>query len=56
MARRVSLALLGTGLGLTALLPLVGIVAMVMGAVGLAITLEHDLASEAGQPPGAVGS
>lgn len=43
MARRVSLALLGTGVGLTALMPLVGIVAMVTAAVGLAITLEHDL-------------
>ena len=43
MARRVSLALLGTGVGLTALVPLVGVVAMVTAAVGLAITMEHDL-------------
>ena len=43
MARRVSLALLGTGIGLTALVPLVGVVAMVTAAVGLAITMEHDL-------------
>jgi hypothetical protein len=46
MARRVSLALLGTGVGLTALVPLVGVVAMVTAAVGLAITMEHDLEME----------
>jgi len=43
MTRRISLALLGTGVGLTAVVPLVGVIAMVTAAVGLAITLEHDL-------------
>jgi hypothetical protein len=54
MARRISLALLGAGVGLTALVPLVGVVAMVTAAVGLAITMERDL--EADQPPAALGS
>jgi hypothetical protein len=46
MGRRVSWALLGTGVGLTALVPLLGVIAMVTAAVGLAITLEDDLVSE----------
>lgn len=57
-ARRLSLALLGTGVGLTALVPLVGVIAMVTAAVGLAITLERDLPApaETDQPPAAIGS
>ena len=43
MARRASMALLGTGIGLTVLLPVVGVLIMVMAAVALAITLERDL-------------
>jgi hypothetical protein len=57
-ARRLSLALLGTGVGLTALVPLVGVIAMVTAAVGLAITLERDLPApaERDHPPAAIGS
>ena len=46
MARRASMALLGTGIGLTALLPVVGVLTMVTAAVALAITLEDDLPRE----------
>jgi hypothetical protein len=56
MGRRISLALLGTGVGLTALAPAIGVVAMVTAAVGLAITLEHDLAADLDQPSPAAGS
>lgn len=57
MARRVSLALLGTGVGLTALVPLAGVIAMVTAAIGLAITMERDLLapSATDQPPAAIG-
>ena len=43
MARRLSMGLLGAGIGLAVLLPVVGIPAMVMAAVALAISLERDL-------------
>jgi hypothetical protein len=56
MARRVSFAVLGTGLGLTLVLPVVGIMTMVTGAVGLAIALEDDLLfDELGTPGGWLG-
>jgi hypothetical protein len=53
MARRISFAVLGTGIGLTILLPVVGILTMVTGAVGLAIAREDELLfDELGTPAG----
>ena len=43
MAMRIWLALLGLGFGLTLLLPVVGVLCMLTGAVGLAILLEDGL-------------
>ena len=45
MAKRVSVALLGTGFGVALLAPMVGVVAMLTGGVALAIQLENDLAA-----------
>jgi hypothetical protein len=45
MAKRVSVALLGTGFGVALLVPVVGVVAMLTGGVALAIQLENDLAA-----------
>jgi hypothetical protein len=44
MAKRVSVALLGTGFGVALLVPVVGVVAMLTGGLALAIQLENDLA------------
>jgi hypothetical protein len=46
MAMRIWLALLGLGFGLTLLLPVVGVMFMLAGAVGLAIRLEDGLTPE----------
>jgi hypothetical protein len=45
MAKRMSVALLGTGFGVALLAPMVGVVAMLTGGVALAIQLENDLAA-----------
>jgi hypothetical protein len=46
MAMRIWLALLGLGFGLTLLLPVVGVLLMLTGALGLAILLEDGLTPE----------
>jgi hypothetical protein len=43
MAKRVSIALLGTGFGVAMLMPVVGVLTMFTGALGLAILLEEEL-------------
>jgi len=43
MAMRIWLWLLGIGFGLTLLLPVVGVLVMLAGGVGLAIVMEEDL-------------
>ena len=43
MSKLIALVLLAAGLGLTILIPLVGILTMVAGAFGLAIVQEDDL-------------
>jgi len=43
MAMRIWLGFLGIGFGLTLLLPVVGVLIMLTGAVGLAIVMEEDL-------------
>jgi hypothetical protein len=43
MAKRLSVALLGTGFAVTLLIPAVGVMAMLAGGVSLAIQLENDL-------------
>jgi hypothetical protein len=53
MARRVSVALLAAAVGLTVLVPVVGIVAMVMTSIALAIALEQELVSD--EPAGLAG-
>jgi hypothetical protein len=45
MGKRVSVALLGTGFGVSLLLPVVGVLTMFTGGVALAILLEQDLAA-----------
>lgn len=40
---KIWIGLLGTGFGLTLLLPVIGVVVMLIGAIGLAILLEEDL-------------
>ena len=49
-AKRVSIALLAPGFLLALLLPLLGVVAMLIGAVTLAIALENDLVAAEGGP------
>jgi len=53
MARRVFVALLAAWVGLTVLVPVIGIVAIVMASIALAITLEDELASD--EPAGLLG-
>jgi hypothetical protein len=43
MAMRIWLSFLGIGFGLTLLAPVVGVIVMLTGAVGLAIVLEEGL-------------
>jgi hypothetical protein len=45
MAKRVSVALLGTGFGVALVVPMVGVVAMLTGGVALAIQRENVLAA-----------
>ena len=49
-AKRVSIALLGPGFVLALLIPLIGVIAMLIGGVMLAITLENDLVAAEGGP------
>jgi hypothetical protein len=49
-AKRVSIALLAPGFLLALLLPLLGVVAMLIGGVTLAIALENDLVAAEGGP------
>ena len=49
-AKRVSIALLGPGFVLALLVPLLGVIAMLIGGVMLAITLENDLVAAEGGP------
>ena len=49
-AKRVSIALLGPGFVLALLIQLIGVIAMLIGGVMLAITLENDLVAAEGGP------
>ena len=50
MSKRVSIALLGPGFALALLIPLIGVIAMLVGGVMLAIALENDLVASEGGP------
>lgn len=49
-AKRVSIALLALGFALALLIPLLGVVAMLIGGVTLAIALEDELVAAEGGP------
>lgn len=49
-AKRVSIALLAPGFALALLLPLLGVIAMLIGGVTLAIALEDELVAAEGGP------
>jgi hypothetical protein len=49
-AKRVSIALLGPGFVLALLIPLIGVIAMIIGGVMMAIALENDLVAAEGGP------
>jgi hypothetical protein len=55
-AKRVSIALLAPGFALALLIPVAGVIAMLVGAIILAIALEEDLAAAERVRPAPAGA